>query len=183
MLCTHLKRWTVRSWLSTDIFGRAVPWAKLMLTRGGSPDDLNIKRDQKVSVALLGIGLGCALLSWIHPVLLVATSALLASTVLVNLPLFRFFLRVRGFPFAVATVPLHMVYFAYSGASFAAVWVSLRFGTTVRDGNSPQRSRRTRSGWQHATLTVGAGAWWTIAAAVDASETRRDYAQSQPRSS
>lgn len=165
MLCTHLKRWTLRSWLVTDIFGRAVPWAKLMLTRDESANDLNIKGSQKASVALTGFGLLGMALSGLTPWSLLVGAVLIATAVLVNFPLFRFFRRTRGVRFAIASVPLQLTYFLYSGASFAAVWLSLLLGLSLRDGNSSPLHARTGFGWQRATLTAGAGAWWTIAAA------------------
>jgi GT2 family glycosyltransferase len=165
MLCTHPKRWTLRSWLATDIFGRALPWAKLMLTRRQSPNDLNIRGSQKLSVALTGLGLFGAALAGLTPWFLAAGAALIATAVLINLRLFGFFLRQRGFRFALVSIPLHLTYFVYSGLSFVAVWLSLLLGMNVRDGNSPPVPPRSGFGWQRATLTAGAGAWWTISAA------------------
>ena len=39
---THLKRWTLRSMVDTDLRRRGVPWARLQLERGESSSALNL---------------------------------------------------------------------------------------------------------------------------------------------
>lgn len=39
----HLKRWEVLGMLRTDIFQRALPWARLLLREGRLHDDLNLR--------------------------------------------------------------------------------------------------------------------------------------------
>jgi len=52
--CTHLKRWTFASWLRTDIFGRALPWSRLLMRRGrGLPDTLNLGLRERLSAVLV----------------------------------------------------------------------------------------------------------------------------------
>src|SRR5262245_34196719 len=41
---THLKRWTLRGWLRTDLLDRGVPWLLLMLRDRTMPADLNVSR-------------------------------------------------------------------------------------------------------------------------------------------
>ena len=43
---THLKRWTGRSVVATDVRRRAVPWARLILESGEVPNDLNLRSSQ-----------------------------------------------------------------------------------------------------------------------------------------
>jgi len=139
---THLKRWTLASVVRTDIFCRAIPWARLNRDRGGGPDDLNIKTSQKTSVALTGLGLACLVLAWPLPFLLVPAGLALAAVLGLNRELFFFFYRQRGPWFALSCVPLHLLYFLYSGLSFASTHLCLRLGLPLRDGNSPPRAGR-----------------------------------------
>jgi hypothetical protein len=53
-----------------------------------------------------------------------------------NYDLYAFFFRQRGLFFASACVPLHLLYYLYSGMSYVYVWSSHRPGraTSHRDG-------------------------------------------------
>ncbi len=46
---THLKRWTLWGMIRTDVRDRGVPWTRLVLASGGAPDDLNLRRSQRLS--------------------------------------------------------------------------------------------------------------------------------------
>lgn len=48
----HLKRWTFKGLLKTDIFDRGVPWTRLILSERKIPDDLNLNRGQRISALL-----------------------------------------------------------------------------------------------------------------------------------
>jgi glycosyltransferase involved in cell wall biosynthesis len=50
---THMKAWTVRSVIRTDLFQRAIPWSELSLQTGHMPQDLNLRMSQRVSVAIV----------------------------------------------------------------------------------------------------------------------------------
>jgi hypothetical protein len=66
---THLKRWTLGSLLRTDINARAIPWARLMLTTRQPVEDLNLRRDQRLSAALTALAAVCLLLAPLWTVL------------------------------------------------------------------------------------------------------------------
>jgi len=135
---THLKRWSLRSWITTDICCRAIPWAQLNLERRVAPDDLNIAWRQKLSVLLTAIGATLVALAPFQPWLLAGGVLAALAVVGLNWRLFDFFRRVRGLRFALACVPLHLFYFLFSGLSFAVVWVAFRAGLQVPDGNAPR---------------------------------------------
>ncbi len=109
----HLKRWNLPGLLRTDIFDRAIPWTILMLRNGAMPNDLNLRMEQRFCVALV-----CA-----APALAVRFPGLsclaILLAILLNAPLYRFFARQRGGWFALRTVPLHLLYFFYSGLAMA----------------------------------------------------------------
>lgn len=138
---THLKHWTLRSMIWTDITQRALPWSRLLLKRDGVPADLNLQPTHRASVALLGaalatiVGLGFVVwfgsvemtrAVWTLPILM------LGVTVALNLPLYSFFARKVGLGFALLSIPVHLTYYVYSGASFAWVALSLRIRRPTR---------------------------------------------------
>lgn len=136
--CTHLKRWTLCSWIRTDVFCRAIPWTGLNLRHGSAPNDLNIATSQRLSVFLTLAAAGLLISAALHPVgALLATLAVLAVVAL-NYRLFGFFLRVRGPWFALCCVPLHLLYFLYSGIGFAYAWLMFRLGRRAYDWNAPR---------------------------------------------
>lgn len=49
----HLKCWTLRSLLETDILHRGIPWTRLILRDRFMPNDLNLRVGQRVSVFLV----------------------------------------------------------------------------------------------------------------------------------
>ena len=48
----HLKRWTLRGLMTTDIFDRGAPWTRLILERRRLPNDLNLHIGQRMSAML-----------------------------------------------------------------------------------------------------------------------------------
>jgi glycosyltransferase involved in cell wall biosynthesis len=119
----HLKRWSLPGLLRTDIFDRAIPWTVLMLRSGSMPNDLNLRINQRFSVAMVCLA----------PLLLAARFPLLAClalalTILLNVDLYRFLAKRRGWLFATRAVPVHLLYFLYSGLAMLAgmVWCAVR---------------------------------------------------------
>jgi glycosyltransferase involved in cell wall biosynthesis len=123
----HLKRWTLRGLLRADVLYRAVPWAFLILKRGQVPRDLNLTYASRASSALVGLlflafalqPLSLAGAIRIPPLL---TMAFIASItlllLLLNWDVYRFFKRKRGWWFAARAVPMHWLYYLYSGGTF-----------------------------------------------------------------
>jgi glycosyltransferase involved in cell wall biosynthesis len=60
LLVKHLKKWTVWSVVKTDIRDRGIPWTELILRDQNLPNDLNVQRSQRISVALVFLMLGIA---------------------------------------------------------------------------------------------------------------------------
>lgn len=139
----HLKHWTPYSLLRAEVFYRALPWMALLLRlRQSHPNqykqfssDLNLKWSSRLSVVLVYVLVLCLLLltlllsvssvslSFISSSLvtvallwtiLLCTVALIAT----NFPLYKFFYRKRGAPFALCVVPWHWLYYLYSGMAF-----------------------------------------------------------------
>lgn len=130
--CQHLKKWTLKNLLRTDIFDRGVPWTKLMLRAKDMPSTLNVTGAQRLSVALVYLTLLAALIAplvsnagWI-------ALGLFALVTLVNWDFYRYFARQRGIGFAVRSVPWHWLYFWYCGLGFLiGHWQHWREGRPV----------------------------------------------------
>lgn len=132
---THLKSWTFRSMVGTDISRRALPWLRLLRLRGSMPSDLNIDLRQRASVTLL---FGACTAAVVSVLLLPAAGAaaagacfglallLLVVVAYLNRGLYAFFRDKEGPRFALRALPVHLLYLFYCGAS--TLWVFLRPG-------------------------------------------------------
>ncbi len=117
VLATHLKRWTLREMVRTDIFQRGVPWMLLIRRTGIVETDLNVKAQQKACVALTGSTLMAAAGSIVVPWLAGLVVMGLVAIVALNRAFFAFLARRRGTAFACAALPLHLVYYCCCGLS------------------------------------------------------------------
>jgi len=149
---THLKRWTLRSVLWTDIFCRAVPWSRLILERGKPLDDLNLKGGQRLSGALAWLAGIFLLLAAFRVELLAISAAALLGVVALNRELYAFFFRRRGLLFACACIPLHLLYYLYSGLSYFYVWISVRLGGAATGGDRPVQGGESLAGQGRKTV-------------------------------
>jgi GT2 family glycosyltransferase len=127
----HMKRWTARNLIYTDIVERGMPWTQLMLEQGGVPNDLNLRASQRIAAALSPLTLlsaallPVALVAGFAPLALVA-SLVLATALGLQLELVRDFARLRGPWFALKAWLFHQVHLSYSGATFAYCWLRHR---------------------------------------------------------
>lgn len=129
---THLKRWTLRRLLVSDVLHRAWPWTELAHRYRFLPRDLNLNRAGRAS-GLLSLVLVAALVlmvwwGWAAAVAAAAGAALVA----LNLPFYRFLARHGGLPFALGAVPLHWLYFLYGSVTYVVglLWWTARGATT-----------------------------------------------------
>ena len=124
---THLKRWTFRNVVSTDLNDRGVPWMRLIVEQGAAAQTsvLNVRRMEKINVVLVWL----ALLSLVAAALmarlwLLAVAALAMIPVLfTNRKLYHFFLQARGKRFALAVLPMHLIYYLLNGVSAGWGWL------------------------------------------------------------
>jgi glycosyltransferase involved in cell wall biosynthesis len=137
----HLKKWTLKSMIKTDVKMRAVPWARLLLERRILPKDFSLGWRNRVSTAAtLGGGL-FLLLSVKWPFLLVVVAAAAAGFLWGNAPFLRFLVRHKGKRFALGCLPLHFIYNLSCALSFLWVMMTSSFKRIV-----PWRHFRTLSG-------------------------------------
>ncbi len=132
MECTHLKAWTARLMVRTDVMGRGVPWMLLLLARQGGEADLNIDLRSRLATlagGLLPVAL-LAALAW-PPALWVAG---LAGAVVVSTQwgFLRYVGRLRGAGFALRCVPALWLFFFCCAVSIPIAVALHLFGRGVR---------------------------------------------------
>lgn len=132
----HLKQWKFLSMLRTDIFQRAIPWSRLILETKFMPKGLNLQTTHKVSsifVALMILVMPFLFFGYTKfysipaaPAAGLFLSFLFVSFLFINRKLYSFYARKKGLRFMVQVIPLHILYYLYSGISFVYCWVTYR---------------------------------------------------------
>lgn len=115
----HLKRWEMGSLLKADFFYRALPWTELILRDRQLINDLNLQVSSRVSVMLVFGLLGALVAAWWWSGFLIVAAVLSLSLLVINAPVYRFFMRQRGLVFAFQVIPWHWLYYFYSGLAFS----------------------------------------------------------------
>jgi GT2 family glycosyltransferase len=115
----HLKRWTVRSMIKSDVLDRGIPWTQLILRYGQFGDDLNVKDSYKVCVVVAYLAVASLLLGAFDARFLLGVPLALAGLAYLSRGYYLFFLEERGIGFALLVFPLHVLYHLYNGLSFA----------------------------------------------------------------
>jgi GT2 family glycosyltransferase len=141
---THLKRWTLREVVRTDILRRGVPWTLLMLRSHVAETDLNVSGTQRASVAATGLTILGLLLAPIEPASLLLAAIGPAAVILLNVRFYRFLARRIGCMRALASVPLHLLYFCCCGVSVAialTIWLLQRRARQPIADRQPLRPR------------------------------------------
>jgi len=116
----HLKVWTPRNAIHTDIFRRALPWSRLMIAREGVANDLNTSHGEKLKAGVAGLLLLSVLALPFAWGLWPLTVALAALALALNRDFAVFLYRNGGLVFALRALVYHQVYYVYSAAAF--VW-------------------------------------------------------------
>jgi glycosyltransferase involved in cell wall biosynthesis len=124
---THLKAWTLRAVVRTDLLDRGVPWTRLLVQQRSviTAAGLNLKRMEKLKTVLMWLAIVIALLAWpTHDGRwLVAATVPLLGVIAGSVDLYRCFARVRGWGFALVAIPLHLLYYVTNGVSVCLGWL------------------------------------------------------------
>jgi glycosyltransferase involved in cell wall biosynthesis len=126
----HLKSWTLRSMIETDLTRRGAPWIRMLLHRGSSSTALNLGWGNRLSVLSTIVLVAAATARRGTP-----AGAALAALLLLNHSFFRLLARRGGLPLAAAGVPLLMIH-----QLLAAAAVPAGAALYVRDRMSASRS-------------------------------------------
>jgi glycosyltransferase involved in cell wall biosynthesis len=138
---THLKRWRLCSMVRTDIVYRAIPWSRLIQEAPKTPADLNLQPGQKASVAMVGLACAFLIVALTWPQSLTLSALAVAGVVLLNGRLYAFFWRAGGLLFAAACVPLHLLYYLYSGLSYFYVWTEFAIKKLTNNRRRPHTAK------------------------------------------
>jgi hypothetical protein len=115
----HLKRWTVRSMVMSDVFDRGIPWTQLILKFGRFNADLNLRSSYRACVMLAYGMLGMIAVAPVEPATLLPVPAMMAALVALSRRYYAYFLKQRGLWFTLKVLPFHYLYHLYNGVSFA----------------------------------------------------------------
>lgn len=120
---THLKRWTLRSLVTTDIFRRAMPWVRWSIERRQLPAELNASVEQRLAAPLAVALVVAAVLALVSRWAWLPLAMILIGAVALNRGLWRLFWRKGGWPLLVAGFFLQQLYYlcALTGLAAGAV--------------------------------------------------------------
>jgi len=160
LLGTHLKAWTLRTMVVTDIFMRAAPWSEIILTRGRFSNDLSTSVINRLGVAFAIATVAFASLATMIPVFVALAKLSLLVGFLANTPVFKQFWKERGAIFTLGVVPLHFVHQLCSGIGFALALKRRFLGavTPLRDGLASLEQPADPSVARATQAPIGAGA-------------------------
>jgi glycosyltransferase involved in cell wall biosynthesis len=117
---THLKSWTLRSMIASDLLDRGVPWMRLLLDRGaGARKSLNVRLSERALTLLAVLALTAPLTTPFVGMRVASAAAGACLTLLVagNVGVLAWFARVRGVRFALAVVPLRLLYYVLNAVA------------------------------------------------------------------
>lgn len=126
--CTHLKEWRFVNLIHTEVFCRAIPWARLMVSRGGLDNDLNVGVGERIKAGLAGLTVLVVLLALLGVVSWTYAIVMAAAIVYANRDLAILFYRRKGLLFALRGLLFHQLYYLYSAAAFVWVMLETRLG-------------------------------------------------------
>jgi glycosyltransferase involved in cell wall biosynthesis len=109
---THLKRWTLVGMIRTDLFGRGVPWLRLLLEDRSSSRALNLGLRHRV-----GTGGALLLVAAVARRSFRLAAGTVAFLVVIDRAFYRLVHRRRGIRHAAAGVPLHILHRLTSAAA------------------------------------------------------------------
>jgi len=120
-LGTHHKEWGLAQLWKTDIFRRAIPWARLMRDGRGSANDLNISKRERAAAVCAHVVWAAALITVWRPSLWPFVPLAAAAYIALNFRFLAFLFRTAGLRAGLAGVALHWCYHLYASVTYALV--------------------------------------------------------------
>jgi len=131
-LGTHCKDWSVLLLWRTDVFRRAIPWAKHLASGDGIAGHLNGSARERLSAVLayltVAAAAGCFFSNWCAVALVIFET----SYIYLNFALFRLLLRRGGISSMLCGIVLHLIYHIYASAVYVSVTVGMRLRSSMR---------------------------------------------------
>jgi glycosyltransferase involved in cell wall biosynthesis len=125
---THLRQWTLRRMIATEIFDRAVPRMRLVkqLLKGNLDGTPGTRRAKRINIGTSWLAVFCAVLAWSAHSLALGLAAVACVGVLVvnNASQLAFFARERGVGFLALSVPLDFLYYLIAGIGVVFGWIA-----------------------------------------------------------
>lgn len=134
---THLKRWTLRSSVMTDITARGIPWTQLIHRAGVPKNRLNLSAALRLSVVCAYLLLASLVALPFSRVAGVVAATTLLALVGLNAHYYRWLATQRGVLFALRAVLAHIVHHLANGLSFVigtALYAASRVGWKLPGG-------------------------------------------------
>ena len=130
----HRKRWTVRSWLYTDLMRRGIPWVRLMRSRKTWGNQLNFSWMQRMASIAAIVTVASLVLAALDARFALAAIAALVVFLVPNLRFIDLVRRKRGLATAVLVIPLHLTYALVCVVSFGVGVLSppLKFPSSAK---------------------------------------------------
>jgi GT2 family glycosyltransferase len=116
----HLKKWTWRDLVFTDIGRRAIPWTLLLLRESRLDNDLNIDTRSRASALLALTTILSSTTGVLFPWALAIAGICVGALIFLNRSFYSFLARKEGAAFAIAAIPLHFFYFLAASFGYAA---------------------------------------------------------------
>jgi GT2 family glycosyltransferase len=114
----HLKRWTLGRAVAVDIRDRGIPWTQLLHRYEGVHDDLNLTIAYRACVVIAYVLAMSLALTPRWPRLFEAVLLAALALYLLDRSYYQFFVRRRGWVYAVAWFPVHVLHHLCNGLSF-----------------------------------------------------------------
>jgi len=118
MQVKHLKRWTFRSLLRSDVLDRGVPWTQLILESGQGLPDLNLQLRNRLSALTVVALLGLIPLAFFNRGALLGILLAVIVLIWLNRGLYAFYYRKRGLRFALRALPMHWFFYLNNFLAF-----------------------------------------------------------------
>jgi GT2 family glycosyltransferase len=115
----HLKKWAPTSMIKVDFFDRALPWTRLLLREKNYNNDLNLKTSDRLSVVAVFLLLLSLFLGFWNTFAAFSAIPIFLIFIGLNVELYTFFYRQRGWWFTLKVIPWHSVFYLISGSAFA----------------------------------------------------------------
>jgi GT2 family glycosyltransferase len=160
---THLKRWTLREVLTTDLHHRGIPWMRLLLQEGlsAAPETLNLGWRERWCTALAGSAMAALLAALVMRTLwpLGLSAAGIIGILVLNRGFYRFLRRRRGSRFLLTAFPLHLLY--YGGNVLAAIsgWILHHLQRTDRAAPGAAAREDAAGEWPPSRVRPSASLW------------------------
>jgi len=117
LLACHLKHWTATSAIMSDIRDRGIPWTQLILRYGVLSNDLNLRKEYRLSIVLAYLALTSFVLGLSNRLILVGLPPLIVGITLLERRYYEFLCRKRGCWFAIRAWVMRLVHHWCNGLS------------------------------------------------------------------